>query len=205
MFCSGGIFEALWNGIVEVNKTILVVDRTVLNISGVGTDNAIDGGDTIPLFVTLNVFLYVSDSDILNGNATSGRAIAASRSSSTFTRTAISDNTASNHGGEMLVSDASSVAFTGKTVFSSYTAVWGGAMVVTSGSNISWEGMTISRKTTPTTTVVPSTSGRALWLGWEVIRPFRIIPLARRVVRSTYKKARRYCRSEVEARRHARN
>ena len=143
VYCSGGFFEVLWNGIVVVNKTIFVVDKTVLNISGVGSSNVIDGGGVTRVFTILKASLYMSDVDILNGNATSGGAVAASGSSLAFTRIAISGNTASISGGGMLVSDASSAVFAGETVFSSNTAVWGGAIAVTSGSNISWEGGTI--------------------------------------------------------------
>ena len=57
VYCSGGSFEVLWNGIVIVNTTILVVDRTVLKISGVGSDNAIDGGGITRLFTVLNASL----------------------------------------------------------------------------------------------------------------------------------------------------
>ena len=168
VYCSGGVFEVSWNGIVEINETIYVVDGTVLHISGVGLGAAIDGGGINRPFTVRNASLNVTNLAIINGNATSGGAIAASGSALAFTRANVSGNTASINGGGILVTDRSSVVFNGETFFSGNAAVWGGAMVAKSGSNISWRDKRSSRETKLMVIGVPFTCRMALSPGQEI-------------------------------------
>jgi hypothetical protein len=50
--CEGGAFAALWSGLVQLPRTILVGSNTTLNVIGVGgaAEAVIDGSDSVQLF-----------------------------------------------------------------------------------------------------------------------------------------------------------
>lgn len=140
--CTGGTFEVVWTSDVVVEQTIYVVDGTVLNVTGVGSNAVMDGGGTTQLFVVSNASLQLSNMNITNGYADRGGAIDASRSSLTFDWTAFVGNNARFNGGALRVTDGSSVLFSGKTSLVGNNARDGGALYVDTISSVSSTGST---------------------------------------------------------------
>lgn len=101
--CSGGVFEVTWNGTVVVEKPILVAGGTVLNVTGVGSRAVVDGRGVTGLFRIFDAFLYASNLDFVNGNSTSGGAIAALGSNVPLSRTSFVGNIATSYGGAVFL------------------------------------------------------------------------------------------------------
>ncbi|CAN0381606.1 unnamed protein product, partial [Scytosiphon promiscuus] len=77
----------------------------------------------------VNASVSVTGVNMSYGAGTVGGAIAAVRSSLTFTDTHFFGNTATGHGGAVYVSDSSVVSFVGQNDFSDNTAVMDGGAV----------------------------------------------------------------------------
>lgn len=145
IYCSGGSFEVEWVGNVAVDRTISVVEGTVLNITGVGTSATMDAsGSVLPLAV-VNASLHMSDLHVSNGKGVLGGAVFASSSSTlTFNRTGFVGNAVTGNGGALFLTDDSRAFFSGGTELSYNTAdVFGGAVYATNRSGVTWEHDTI--------------------------------------------------------------
>ena len=140
--CSNGIFNVKWIGDVIVNKTILVVDGTVMNIKGVGTEAVIDGAGHTRLFTVLSSELNCINVTLSNGSAVSGGAVAAADATLRFDGTVFLENSATGKGGALLLSNSSTVYFGRTTALVNNTAGDGGAMFIVSGSSSFWTGVT---------------------------------------------------------------
>ena len=142
--CSGGTFDVLWKGFVEIDTTIFVTDGTILSITGVHDPSpaVMAGGLYAQLLTAADAFLYVSDVSFSSGNSTVGGAITVSASNVTFTRTSFYDNRATGQGGALYVTNNSTVWFDGNTTrFINNSAVgYGGALYASSGSAVHFKG-----------------------------------------------------------------
>ena len=171
--CSGGAFQVEWVGDIVITETFVVLDGTVLNLTGVGSTRAlIDGGGTTGLFTVFNASLYVSNTTLVNGTSTSGGAIAALGSKVSLSQTAFIgnaatfdggalfvarestlackedtvffNNSAGNRGGAVRASERSHATWTGGVSFTSNSAAFGGAIDISSTSSVSWTGCNVS-------------------------------------------------------------
>ena len=137
--CSGGIFEVLWIGSITVYQTLLVAGGTVLNVTGVGSNAAIDGRGTAGLFTVSNASLIISSLALLNGSSTSGGAISASGSNVSLSRTKFIGNVATLHGGAVFIAGGSTLTCEEETAFYNNSALHrGGALGASEGSHASW-------------------------------------------------------------------
>ncbi|CAM9804390.1 unnamed protein product, partial [Ascophyllum nodosum] len=118
--CSGGTFDVEWRGSITVDTEIVIVDGTVLNITGgEGSKAVLDGGGRTRFFRVANASLELNDIVLRNGNATFGGAIAAMSSTLTLNRINFTDNTAPDkNGGAMFVYGESNITFGGTITFS---------------------------------------------------------------------------------------
>ena len=140
--CSGGTFDVEWRGSIIVDTEILVIDGTVLNITGVGSRAVLDGGGKTRLFRLVNASLQLTDLEVRNGTATFGGAIAAMDSNLTISRSSFLGNTAQDkNGGAMFVYGGSHVFFDGETgFFNNSSNNYGGALFVVN-SSVVWNGV----------------------------------------------------------------
>lgn len=168
--CTGGAIEVTWEGHIVVEKTFSLTGNTSLTVTGVGSNASMDGGGTIGLFVVSNSSLIVSNMALVNGNSTSGGAIAAQGSNVSLHDTVFDgniagfdggalfvtggcnvnssgasnflNNTAARRGGAVSVRGQSDAVWTGRTNFSMNSAWYGGAIDISFSSNASWEAST---------------------------------------------------------------
>eukprot|EP00904_Undaria_pinnatifida_P003224 jgi/Undpi1/12902/HiC_scaffold_7.g02568.m1 len=147
--CSGGSFEVIWEGDVVVDKTIYVVDGTVLNITGApGKISSMVGSSTSRLLTVVNASVRVTGISLSYGVATVGGAIAAVRSNLTLDGTTFVGNTATGHGGAIYAADSSSISFVGNVnVFYGNTAGIDGGAVFLSESSCSGGNTTFLNNT----------------------------------------------------------
>ena len=120
--CSGGRFEVEWYGNILVNQTLTVLGGTVLNVTGVGSDASMDGGGTTGLLIVINSSLHLSNIVLVNGNSTSGGAIAALGSGVVLNQTSFIGNTAKYNGGALFVAGGSTLASGNETYFTNNRA-----------------------------------------------------------------------------------
>ena len=142
VYCANDSFDVEWRGNIVVAQTIHIVDGTVLKITGVGSNPAMNGGGTSRIFTVVNASLHLDGVMIENEKAISGGAITASGSILTLNHTVFSGNIAWVYGGALEVSGGSSV-FSRGSAFLSNTAGSGGAVYMTDASSASWTGDTI--------------------------------------------------------------
>lgn len=141
--CSRGVFNVEWRGNITIDKPIFVGHGTVLKITGIYSNSAIDGGGKTRLFTVVNASLHISGVNMSNGNAMSSGAIAASQSILEFDRVMFIGNNVSANGGALFLSENSTVSFSGDSVFFGNSAQMnGGAMYVSYGSSSSWSSET---------------------------------------------------------------
>lgn len=141
--CSGRQFQVQWSGHIVVPATLEVMNGTVLNITGVGSEAMMDGNGTTRLFRVVDAFLTLTNVEIWNGNATYGGALAASGSTITLNRTTFVNNIAfEKRGGALFAYDGSVLTFSGETRFYNNSGESGGAVFISSGSNALWAGDT---------------------------------------------------------------
>ena len=143
--CSGGSFQVEWRGNISIDRTIFVVDGTVLNINGHNTGAVMSGNLQTRLITLINASLNLRDVSMEFGSALVGGAIAASGSNITLNRTSFVSNQAGGMGGALYAIDRSIVSVDGElTTFSDNTAAGsGGAVYVDGSSMVLWN----SRKT----------------------------------------------------------
>ena len=140
--CSGGAFEVEWIGYIDVTEPFVVLDGTVLELTGiVSTRTFIDGGGTTELFTVFNASLVISNITLVNGTSTSGGAIAALGSNVSLSQTAFLGNTATFDGGALFVAGESTLTCDGDTVFFNNSAAnRGGAVRTSERSRATWTG-----------------------------------------------------------------
>ena len=141
--CSGGTFNVEWRGSIVVGTEIVVVDGTVLNITGGEGSNAIlDGRGMTRLLRVVNASLQLNDVEVRNGSATFGGAIIAMKSNLALNGVKFTGNTANDkNGGAMFVYGASNVSFCGETDFSHNKGNKSGGAVYVESSSVSWNGV----------------------------------------------------------------
>ena len=162
--CVGEVFNVTWKGKIIVDETISIVNGTVLNIAGIGSDAIIDGNGNIRMFTIVNASLQLRNITLEHGYALYGGAIAASRSRMTLDRVIFMGNNASFGGGAMFLWNACNVSFYGKTTFLKNTALDGGALYMREGCSSSWKGNTNFSEN-----VARSGNGGALYIKRESI------------------------------------
>lgn len=142
--CSGGVFEVRWKGGVVVDQAILIVDGTVLNVTGIGSGAGMDGSGSSRLFTVINSSLHVTNMYLRSGHTAVGGAIAAAATSSmTFDGTSFIGNNATSSGGALYVVGTSNVSFSGETSFTGNSAaVDGGTIYVEEASTVYFNGVT---------------------------------------------------------------
>ena len=143
--CSNGIFNVEWIGDVTVNRTIFVLDGTVMNINGAGTEAVIDGAGNTRLFTVINAELNIINVTLSNGFAVSGGAVATANATLRLNGTIFVGNRATVKGGALMVSNSSTLFFERSTTMVNNTAGDGGAMFILGGSSIFWTGTTTFR------------------------------------------------------------
>lgn len=142
--CTGGVFEVEWTGNIVVKETMVVLDDTTLNVTGIGPVAGMDGNSTTRLFTVVKGFLHVSGLNVSNGRSAVGGAVSATESKLTFNNTFFIGNGASYSGGAVYAVDSSTVSWTGDTQFINNTSGFdGGALYASANSSISWGGKTI--------------------------------------------------------------
>lgn len=135
IFCSGGTFVVEWTGHVFVNRTLYVVDGTVLDVIG-AYDAVADGGGSAQLFVVINGTLRVNDVKMSNGFGIHGGAISATRQSKvTLSRVNLTDNIADEFGGAIHLG-SSSLHLVNSSTFSGNGAAYGGAIYMAEDSSL---------------------------------------------------------------------
>ena len=140
--CSGGTFDVEVRGMIIMETEIVVVDETVLTITGVGSGAVLDGGGKTRLFRVVNASLNLYGVEVRNGNATFGGAIAAMGSTLTLSRTIFTGNMANDkNGGAMFVYGQSNVSFHGRTGFFNNSSNYYGGAVYAVNSSVSWNGV----------------------------------------------------------------
>lgn len=145
--CSGGVFHVTWSGNVVVNQTLFVLDGTVLNLTGNGSNALMDGGGSTGLFNIVNASLYVNNIALVNGSSISGGAIAAFNSSVSLDQTMFIGNVAKVYGGALYAVGGSTVAGSGQIRFDNNSATrGGGALYARNNSHVSWRSGTIFSK-----------------------------------------------------------
>lgn len=127
IFCTGGTFIVEWTGYVSVNRTLFVVNGTILDV--IGASGAVaDGGGTTQLFLVFNGKLRVSDVEMSNGFGINGGAISATRQSEvTLSRVSLTYNTANGFGGAIRL-DTSFLELVNSSTFTGNSAAYGGAI-----------------------------------------------------------------------------
>ena len=139
--CSGGVFEVTWNGSVIIDHTIFIFDGTVMSVTGIGSNVTIDGRGNQGLLTTWNASLYISNMVLINGNSTSGGAIAALGSEVSLSRTIFSGNVATFSGGALFMGEGSTLTCGDETRFYNNSAVHrGGAISLRGRGNATWTG-----------------------------------------------------------------
>lgn len=139
--CTGKVIEVTWEGRVVIEKTFLLTGNTSLSVIGVGSNASMDGGGTTGLFVVSNSFLIVSNMALVNGNSTSGGAIAAQGSNVSLHDTVFDGNVAGFDGGALFVTGRCKVNCSGASNFLNNTAVRrGGAVSARGQSDAVWTG-----------------------------------------------------------------
>eukprot|EP00903_Cladosiphon_okamuranus_P020904 g19197.t1 len=136
--CSGGTFHVEWNGEIAIDQTVAVLEGTLLNITGVGSEAGVDGQGAARAFTVVNASLFMKNMHISNGSSPVGGAIAGTGSVLALENASFLNNNA-YFGGALYVDYASVVSFSGGTLFENNSAqVRGGAMYVSGGSTVSW-------------------------------------------------------------------
>ncbi|CAN0594412.1 unnamed protein product, partial [Laminaria digitata] len=130
-----------------VDKTIYVLDGTVLHVTGDGAIASMDGDSTNRLLTVVDASVHVTGVNMSYGAATVGGATAAVRSNVTFDGCTFFRNAASGHGGAIYASDNSVVSFIGHNRFSENAAAMDGGAVFTFGSMCTGENTTFFNNT----------------------------------------------------------
>ena len=127
-YCSGGNFDVMWTGHVNVTSTIYVLDRSSIRIAGT-SDAVMDGGGQVQILLVSNGQLYLNSLEIINGTHSEGGAIFAGSGSDLFVEgVSFSYNTAQSMGGAVYIGSSNVTLVS--TAFYGNSAVYGGAMLV---------------------------------------------------------------------------
>ena len=141
--CSGGSFEVEWRGSVVVDKTILVVDGTVVNVTGADSSAVMDGNGSVRVLTVVNAALHLNSVGVSFGASVVGGAIALAGSRLTLNATNFVGNRATGSGGAVYVFGNSSVSCAGVSFEDNMAGIHGGAIFVMSRSTVSHSGKSI--------------------------------------------------------------